>query len=127
MTKIIDNLNKHYTKPEELEAGDWFYDEITRKYYQIVKNAGYYAVSRPDNGTVGVLCTSIKDTFGTHDTSRLVKISPDQVPGVRSRIRSVSRYISALLHWKNIQLHNSKKRLRAMIPGLMSKKLGMTI
>ena len=32
-----------------------------------------------DNGTVGVLCTSIKDTFGTHDTSRLVKISPDQV------------------------------------------------
>ncbi|MBL1059491.1 hypothetical protein [Lactobacillus sp. A27] len=79
MTKIIDNLHKHYTEPEELEAGDWFYDEITRKYYQIVKNAGYYAISRPDNGTVGVLCTSIKDTFGTHDTSRLVKISPDQV------------------------------------------------
>ena len=64
---------------EDFEAGDWFYDEITRKYYQIVKNAGYYAISRPDNGTVGVLCTSIKDTFGTHDTSRLVKISPDQV------------------------------------------------
>ena len=81
--KIIDERNKKYTKPEEFEVGDFFYNEINDCHYWIVPSAGcckYALICLEDKREIyerSDIEFLLRDPF--HDDPRLIKIPSSQV------------------------------------------------
>ena len=81
--KIIDNLNKRYTKSKDFKVDDWFYDEIGGYHYHIVYDADVkdYSLYRIESDAIVDTDPAVERLIecNIEDTSQLVRIPKDRV------------------------------------------------
>ena len=89
--KIIDKQNKKYTKPENFEIDDFFYDEVSKSHYVIMTSGiassyKHHLICLETLHVVNVgdhIETLINDYFD--DASRLIKFNSDHVTMIFNR------------------------------------------